>query len=230
MAGGAIRSLLIVELPDEIDVTNCDAIAFGLLAAVAAPGLVIADMTGTAFCDSAAMRMLLAVHDRAQAEGSELRVAVRPGTSVARMMGLLGMNRVLSIYNGVDAALPADCAAKAAGYVRRARIPGVLGAANSSLSWFGCELRFSYRGTPSCFAIRVSGTGPGCHAGSARAHAVHEYQVEPAHHIPRLETGLPDEIDRVLRWGCLSYAASHERAGHHDASRRNRRDQRQPGP
>jgi anti-sigma B factor antagonist len=125
MAPEAIRSLPIVELPDEIDVMNCDAIAVSLLTAVAAPGLVIADMTGTAFCDSAAMRMLLAVHDRARAEGSALRVAVRPGTSVARMMALLGMNRVLSIYDGVDAALPADCTAKAAGYVRRARIPGL---------------------------------------------------------------------------------------------------------
>lgn len=125
MAGEAIRSLLIVELPDEIDLMNCDAIAVGLLAAVSAPGLVIADMTGTAFCDSAAMRMLLAVHDRARAEGSVLRVAVGPGTSVGRMMGLLGMNRVLSIYDSVEAALPADCAAKAVGSVRRARIPGL---------------------------------------------------------------------------------------------------------
>ena len=62
MAGEAIRSLLIVELPDEIDLMNCDAIAVGLLAAVTVPGLVIADMTGTAFCDSASMRALLAVH------------------------------------------------------------------------------------------------------------------------------------------------------------------------
>lgn len=123
MAGEAIRSLLIVELPDEIDLMNCDAIAAGLLAAVTAPGLVVADMTGTAFCDSAAMRMLLAVHDRARAEGSVFRVAVSPGTSVARMIGLLGMNRVLSVYESAGAALPADCTAKAAGSVRRARIP-----------------------------------------------------------------------------------------------------------
>lgn len=86
-------------------------------------GLVVADMTRTAFCDSAAMRMLLGVHDRARAEGSVLRVAVRPGTSVARMMALLGMNRVLSIYESVEAALPADRTAKSAGCVRRVRMP-----------------------------------------------------------------------------------------------------------
>jgi hypothetical protein len=54
MAGEAVRPLHVAELPDEIDITNCDATAAGLLAAVSAPGLVIADL------------------------------AVRPGTSVAR--------------------------------------------------------------------------------------------------------------------------------------------------
>ena len=123
MAGEAVRPLLIAELPGELDVVNCDATAAGLLAAVSAPGLVIADMTGTTFCDSAGMRILLAVHDRAGASGSVFRVAVEPGTSVARMMSLLGMDRVLSIYESVEAALPADCAAAAAGSVRRSRMP-----------------------------------------------------------------------------------------------------------
>lgn len=122
-AGKAIRSLLITELPDEIDVMNCDAIAAGLLAAVSAPGLVIADMTGTAYCDSAGMRMLLAVHDHARASRSVLRVAVKPDSSVTRMMSLLGMDRVLSCYASVEGALLADGAPTAAGRVRRVRMP-----------------------------------------------------------------------------------------------------------
>lgn len=122
-AGKTIRSLLITELPDEIDVMNCDAIAAGLLAAVTAPGLVIADMTGTAFCESAGMRMLLTAHDRARASRSVLRVAVKPGTGVARMMALLGMDRVLSCYPSVEGALLADGAPTAVGRVRRVRIP-----------------------------------------------------------------------------------------------------------
>lgn len=123
MAREAVGSLLIAELPDEIDVTTCGAIQVGLLAAVSAPGLVVVDMTGTAYCDSAGMHMLLAVDDRAHASGSVFRVAVRPGTSVARMMGLLGLHRILSIYESVEAALPADGAAAAVGYVRRVRMP-----------------------------------------------------------------------------------------------------------
>ena len=123
MGGDAVRSLLIAELPDEIDVTNCGAAEAGLLAAVSAPGLVIADMTRTGYCDSAGMRMLLAVHERAQASGSGFRVAIRPGTSVARMMGLLGLTGVLPVYESVAAALPADCAAGAADGARRVRMP-----------------------------------------------------------------------------------------------------------
>lgn len=125
MAREAVRSLLIAELPDEIDVTNCGAIEAGLLAAVSAPGLVVADMTGTAYCDSAGIHMLVAVHDRAHASGSVFRVAVRPGTSVARVMGLLGMHRILSIDESDEASLPAGCAATAADYVRRVRIPAL---------------------------------------------------------------------------------------------------------
>jgi anti-anti-sigma factor len=123
MAEEAVRSLLIAELPGEIDVTNCDAAAAGLLAAVSAPGVVIADMTGTEYCDSSGMRMLLTVHDRAHASGSALRIAVRPGTGVARMMGLLGLYRVLSVYESVEAALPPGCAAETAVCVHRARMP-----------------------------------------------------------------------------------------------------------
>jgi anti-anti-sigma factor len=123
MAEEAVRTLLIAELQDEIDVTNCDATAAGLLAAVRAPGVVIADMTGTAYCDSSGMRMLLTVHDRAHASGSALQVAVRPGTGVARMMTLLGLNRVLSVYESVEAALPPGCAAETVDCVRRVRMP-----------------------------------------------------------------------------------------------------------
>lgn len=125
MAREAVRSLLIAELPGEIDVTNCGAVEVGLLAAVSAPGLVIADMTDTTCCDSSGMRMLLAVYDRAYLSGSVFRVAVRPGTSVARMMGLLGMHRILSIHESVKAALQTGYSAPTAGYVRRVRIPAL---------------------------------------------------------------------------------------------------------
>lgn len=104
MAGENASSARITQLPSEIDVASCGAAEAALLAAVSAPGLVIADMTGTAICDTAGMRMLLAAHNRARSSGAALRVAVTPGTSVARVMTILGVNRILSVYDSVEEA------------------------------------------------------------------------------------------------------------------------------
>jgi len=96
-----VGSARITQLPGEIDVASGGAAADELLAAVSVPGLVIADLTGTTCCDSAGMRMLVAAHNRARSSGASLRVAVAPGTSVARVMTILGLNRVLSVYDSV---------------------------------------------------------------------------------------------------------------------------------
>ncbi len=97
----------ITQLPSEIDIASCGAAEAELLTAVSVPGLAIADMTGTRCCASAGMRMLLAAHDRALSSGSTLRVAVAPGSTVARVMAILGVNRILSVYDSVaDAQAP----------------------------------------------------------------------------------------------------------------------------
>jgi len=107
---GEDGSVRIARLPDAIDIANCGAAGASLLAAVSVPGLVIADMTGTVCCDSAGMRMLLTVHDRACSSGATLRVAVTPGTSVARVMAILGVNRILAVYDSVQDAQAAGAA------------------------------------------------------------------------------------------------------------------------
>ena len=119
MAGEDFGSARIARLPDEIDIATAGAAEAELLTAVSAPGLVIADMTGTTCCDSTGMRMLLTVHEQARARGSTLRVAVRPGSSVARVMAILGLRRVLSGFDSVEDA-------QAAPELRqvRSRLPG----------------------------------------------------------------------------------------------------------
>jgi hypothetical protein len=52
VAGQDVGAARITQLPNEIDIASCGAAEAALLAAVSAPGLVIADMTGTACCDS----------------------------------------------------------------------------------------------------------------------------------------------------------------------------------
>lgn len=101
----------IVVLPAEIDVTNCDSVAKGLTGPIETATLVIVDMTGTVFCDSTGIQVLLAAHQRAMAAGCSLRVAVRPSGSVARVLSIVGVDRILAIYASVAEALPADSAA-----------------------------------------------------------------------------------------------------------------------
>ena len=98
----------IVALPGEIDITNSAAIKASLLLVLDGPGLVIADMTGTTFCDSSGLRMLIVARDRAAASGCTLRIVIRPDSSVARSLAILGMDRVLPIYASVADAMPAD--------------------------------------------------------------------------------------------------------------------------
>ena len=97
---------VVVALPAEIDVANSAATGLTLLGALDSPGLVIVDMTGTAFCDSSGIRTLLAAHDRANANGAELRIVIRPGSAVTRTMAILGVDRVLPIYTSIEAATP----------------------------------------------------------------------------------------------------------------------------
>jgi anti-anti-sigma factor len=98
----------IVALPGEIDITNSAAMTTSLLAVLDDPGLVIADMTGTTFCDSSGLRMLIIARDRAEASGCTLRIVIRPDGSVARSLAILGMDRMLPIYASIEDAMPAD--------------------------------------------------------------------------------------------------------------------------
>ena len=67
----------IVTLPGEIDITNSAAVKASLLAVLDGPGLVIADMTSTTFCDSSGLRMLIVARDRAEARRCTLRIVIR---------------------------------------------------------------------------------------------------------------------------------------------------------
>lgn len=95
----------VVTLPTEIDAANNDHIHDQLSSALA-PGVavVIADLTGTTFCDSAGFHTLSSAHQDATAQGVELRFAVTPGGVVSRMLQLLDLDETLSVYPSVDAA------------------------------------------------------------------------------------------------------------------------------
>jgi len=108
----------VVAAPDEIDITNAEALRSALLK-VAANGnrTLVVDMTRTQFCDSSGLHTLIAAHKRAEAEGRELLLVI-PSTAVLRVFALTAMDRVIPNFTSLDQAL-AQTAASANGHSRQ---------------------------------------------------------------------------------------------------------------
>jgi anti-sigma B factor antagonist len=100
--------VVVVTMPAEIDVTNADRIGGELSAAIASgAGIVVADMTGTRFCNSSGISMLVLAHRQAAANGAELRLVVL-SAAVLRALKLVRMDCLLPIYPSLDAALTSE--------------------------------------------------------------------------------------------------------------------------
>ncbi len=99
---------VVVELPAEIDVTNSEQV-YQQLVAVLAPGVdtVVADMTGTIFCDSSGVHAIMHAYETADARDTRLRLAVSPATSVRRVLQLIGVGRLMPVYLSLEEALKA---------------------------------------------------------------------------------------------------------------------------
>jgi anti-sigma B factor antagonist len=95
---------VLVTLPAEIDMANADAAGEQLAAAFAAGVVVIADMTGTTFCDSMGFRMLVRAYRLAGASGADLRLLVT-SANVLRVMTILRLDTVLPLYQSLEDAL-----------------------------------------------------------------------------------------------------------------------------
>jgi anti-sigma B factor antagonist len=101
----------IVALPAEVDIRNAVDIAAELTMAVSRSSVVIIDLTATRFCDCAGARTILRAHKRASDSGTELYLVVT-ATLVRRMLGLMGIDRLLHVYPSVEAArgtIPKAC-------------------------------------------------------------------------------------------------------------------------
>jgi anti-sigma B factor antagonist len=95
----------VVRLPTEIDLNIADDVREELLSVLNQGAVaLIADMTGTTFCDSAGIAALIRAARRAAASGATLRLAI-VAPSVLRVLALLGVDRLIDIFPSVDAAL-----------------------------------------------------------------------------------------------------------------------------
>ena len=118
-----VRGVPVVAAPEEIDITNAEALRSALLRAAAADGhgTLVVDMTRTRFCDSSGLHTLIAAHKRAEAEGREVLLVI-PGTAVLRVFALTAMDRVIPNFTTLAEALT-QTAATANGH-RPERVDG----------------------------------------------------------------------------------------------------------
>jgi anti-sigma B factor antagonist len=113
-----VSGVPVVAAPEEIDVTNADALRWALLEAAAhGHGTLVVDMTATRFCDSSGLHTLLAVHNRALAEGGELLLVI-PDIVRFRVFQITGFDRVIHRVASLDQAL-AQTSADGQGALRR---------------------------------------------------------------------------------------------------------------
>jgi anti-anti-sigma factor len=113
-----VRGVPVVAAPEEIDITNAEALRSALSAAAAdGPGTLVVDMTQTQFCDSSGLHVLIAAHRRAGAEGREVLLVI-PGTTVLRVFALTGMDTVIPNFTSLAEAL-AQAPAPANGHGRQ---------------------------------------------------------------------------------------------------------------
>jgi anti-sigma B factor antagonist len=99
--------LVIVRLPAEMDITNAQEVGERLRSAFTPDATaVIADLTSTVFCDSSGRRQLVLTRNYADAHKTQVRFAI-PHDGVRRALELTGIDRLLSIYPSLDAAVSA---------------------------------------------------------------------------------------------------------------------------
>ena len=98
---------VIVRLPAEIDMDNAEDAGEQLRSALT-PGVtvVIADLASTVFCDSAGARQFVLAHQFADARDAQVRFVI-PDRNMLRVLTVTGLDRLLSIYPSLDAAVSA---------------------------------------------------------------------------------------------------------------------------
>ncbi len=116
----------VVTLPEHIDVSNVAQLREQLLSVInRGAAVVIADMTSTVSCDHAAVDAIARAYQRAAVNGTQLRLAAAAPV-VRRVLGIEGLDRLVSVYPSVEAALAAGIPgpARAASIFVRSRSVG----------------------------------------------------------------------------------------------------------
>ena len=96
----------VVTAPLEIDVTTAGQLR-AMLAEWAVRGhtTLVVDLTGTQFCDSAGLSVLVRAHKQALDQGGGLRLVLPASGSVPRIFTMTGLDGVIPHFTGLEQAL-----------------------------------------------------------------------------------------------------------------------------
>lgn len=137
---GGFGGHAVVALHGELDLADVPAVASHLIAAIAARGpLIIVDLAGLEFIDCCGLGMLVRVLKWARESGGDVLLAA-PQQHVCRLLSLLGMNGVFSVYPSVEqAASGAKLVQSASAGVPWQPMPSRLPALASAQSWYAAR-------------------------------------------------------------------------------------------
>jgi anti-sigma B factor antagonist len=92
----------VITMPAEIDAANADPIRQALLSAASPEVTVlIIDMSGTTFCDSAGVHAIIAAYRQTATTGTQLRLVA---TAVLRIFQVIGADQLIPIYPTLEQA------------------------------------------------------------------------------------------------------------------------------
>jgi anti-anti-sigma factor len=115
-----VRGVPVVTAPEEIDASNTDWLRTTLLEAAArGRATYVVDMTRTRLCAPAGIEALARAHNRALAEGGELRLLMPARAAALGVFALTGVDRLIPTFTDLDEAV--DLAPAAAARPRRPR-------------------------------------------------------------------------------------------------------------
>jgi anti-sigma B factor antagonist len=102
-----VNGVPVVRAAVEVDATNADDLRSAILSAMAAgPDRLVVDMSGTEFCDSTGLNVLVRAHKRLEDAGGELLLIAREPT-LLRIFKVTGMDTMFHLYSSLDEALVA---------------------------------------------------------------------------------------------------------------------------
>lgn len=97
---------VVVTVATEVDVTTAPQLHAALLTACSTCPTVVVDMSQTAFCDSSGLTALVQAHQRARADGGELRLVITT-PQVLSTFTVTGADRMFPIFASLGDALAA---------------------------------------------------------------------------------------------------------------------------